>query len=134
MPPKSKLPPEEIATLTEWVQRGAPWGIGTRTAIDISRCRQDSGHLSKEEFAARARFWSFQPLARDAPAREESHASWARNPIDRFILAALEQKTRTGTRSRQANIDPPPIVRPDRASPEPADVEAFLKDRAARGL
>ena len=27
MPPKSKLPPEEIATLTEWVQRGAPWGV-----------------------------------------------------------------------------------------------------------
>ena len=36
MPPKSKLPPEEIATLTEWVQRGAPWGIGTRKRLGES--------------------------------------------------------------------------------------------------
>ena len=43
MPPKSKLPPEEIATLTEWVQRGAPWGIGTRRRDRIIRRRQDSG-------------------------------------------------------------------------------------------
>ncbi len=27
MPPKSKLPDAEIATLTEWVRRGAPWGV-----------------------------------------------------------------------------------------------------------
>src|SRR5262249_16811690 len=27
MPPKSKLPASEIATLTDWVKRGAPWGI-----------------------------------------------------------------------------------------------------------
>src|ERR1700737_532598 len=25
MPPKTKLKPEEIAVLTEWVKRGAPW-------------------------------------------------------------------------------------------------------------
>src|SRR5262245_66032226 len=25
MPPKSKLPPEEIAVLTKWVEMGAPW-------------------------------------------------------------------------------------------------------------
>ncbi len=26
MPPGSKLPPREVATLTEWIKRGAPWG------------------------------------------------------------------------------------------------------------
>ena len=30
MPPKSKLPADEIATLTEWVKRGVPWGADHR--------------------------------------------------------------------------------------------------------
>ena len=30
MPPKSKLPDEEIATLTRWVKLGAPWGVETK--------------------------------------------------------------------------------------------------------
>ena len=29
MPPKSKLADAEIATLTEWVKKGAPWGFET---------------------------------------------------------------------------------------------------------
>ena len=31
MPPKGKLPAEQIATLTEWVERGAPWPARTAT-------------------------------------------------------------------------------------------------------
>ena len=30
MPPGPKLPAKEIATLTEWVRRGAPWGSKLR--------------------------------------------------------------------------------------------------------
>ena len=41
MPPKSKLPPEEIATLTEWVQRGAPWGVDDSRSARITRRGQD---------------------------------------------------------------------------------------------
>ena len=32
MPPGSKLPPREVATLTEWIKRGAPWGTKLRIA------------------------------------------------------------------------------------------------------
>src|SRR5438046_1517061 len=32
MPPKSKLPAEQIADLTEWVKRGAPWPKGAASA------------------------------------------------------------------------------------------------------
>ena len=42
MPPKSKLPPEEIATLTEWVQRGAPWGSARKRSSNPP-AGQDSG-------------------------------------------------------------------------------------------
>ena len=37
MPPKSKLPAGEIATLTEWVKRGAPW-------LDLVRYAETAGH------------------------------------------------------------------------------------------
>ena len=32
MPPGSKLPARDVATLTEWVKRGAPWGTKLRVA------------------------------------------------------------------------------------------------------
>jgi mono/diheme cytochrome c family protein len=131
MPPKSKLPPAEIATLTEWVQRGAPWGIGTPAGIESSGAGKIPGALSKKEFAARARFWSFQPLARATPPPVNSpRASWAQNPIDRFILAALELKNLTpapeaGKRTliRRLSFDLTGLP------PTPQDVEAFLNDQ-----
>jgi len=129
MPPKSKLPPEEIAVLTEWVGRGAPWGVeakapaaaGPRGVLDGS-----------PEFARRAAFWSFQPI-QDAPppAVDGTHAGWPRNPIDRFLLAGL----------RDRGLEPAPEA--DRRTlvrrltfdliglpPSPEEVEAFLADDA----
>ncbi|AMV36868.1 PSD1 and planctomycete cytochrome C domain-containing protein [Planctomyces sp. SH-PL62] len=87
MPPKSKLPPEEIEILAQWVARGAPWGVeaeptasaGPRTGLDGS-----------PEFSRRAEFWSFQPIrAVEPPAIEGPRADWVRSPIDRFLLAAM---------------------------------------------
>ena len=73
MPPKSKLPAAEIATLTEWVKKGAPWGF--ETTIDTAnkanaKPSATSDQLSKVEYAKRARFWSFQPIKRNAARRE----------------------------------------------------------------
>ncbi len=93
MPPKSKLPVEEIATLTEWVKRGAAWGIETRpdmTTPATASVAPKSDKISKEEFKARARYWSFQPIRRVTPPEvDASRTNWARNPIDRFIQATL---------------------------------------------
>ena len=51
MPPKSKLKPEEIADLTDWVKMGAPWPGTAKVAgvIDIE-------HEKKT-------YWAFQPIA-----------------------------------------------------------------------
>ena len=132
MPPKSKLPPEEIATLTEWVQRGAPWGPGARTNSESPGAGKIPGVLSKEEFEARARFWSFQPLSHPAPPLvNTSRAGWVGNPIDRFILAALEEKNLTpapeaGKRTLIRRLSFDLIGLP----PAPEDVDSFLNDRA----
>src|SRR5437588_12276422 len=37
------------------------------------------------------KFWSFQPLTRPAPPAVKNDA-WARTPIDRFVLAKMEEK------------------------------------------
>jgi hypothetical protein len=95
MPPKLKLPPDEIATLTEWVRRGVPWGVDSPSGgFKTARPTKGSnipGALSKEEFQARSRYWSFQPLRPVAiPTLKAERASWVRNPIDRFIAHSLE--------------------------------------------
>ena len=64
-----------------------------------------------------------------------AHAGWVRNPIDRFILAALEHKNlgpgaEAGKRTliRRLSFDLTGLP------PRPEDVEAFLNDRVARCL
>jgi hypothetical protein len=123
MPPQGRLKPAEIAVLTDWVAKGAFWPAAKgaapvaapKPAFDIS---------------ARARHWSFQPVRLPAvPAVR--NAAWARNPIDRFILAKLEAE----------GIAPAPTA--DRRTlirrvtydliglpPTPAEVEAFVNDKS----
>ncbi len=69
MPPGAPLPAPEIAALQRWLAAGAAW----------------PGE------AERAAWWSLRPLASGSPPRVRREA-WARNPIDRFVLAGLEQR------------------------------------------
>jgi hypothetical protein len=76
MPPKRPLSDEQIAVLRLWVRDGAVW----------------DGEIRKEEVANRAGldWWSLQPVKRPAiPVVRD--AQWCRNPIDHFVLAALEK-------------------------------------------
>ncbi|HBB73720.1 MAG TPA: hypothetical protein DC048_04625, partial [Planctomycetaceae bacterium] len=77
MPPDESLPDEEVATLVEWVTRGAP-DPRTTTAADAW----------EDLYAERLRWWSLAPVARPAPPAVRDGA-WPRTDIDRFVLAAL---------------------------------------------
>src|SRR5579863_2114729 len=55
MPPKSKLPEREIADLTQWVKRGAPWPNSDAAANGTKRIA--AGEITAEQRA----FWAFQP-------------------------------------------------------------------------
>jgi Protein of unknown function (DUF1553)/Protein of unknown function (DUF1549)/Planctomycete cytochrome C len=98
MPPRSRLPAGEIATLTRWIKEGAAWGVLSRRAdgkaVSAEReTAQIRGLETPGEFQRRSRHWSFQPIRRtDPPAVKEGHASWPRNPIDGFLLAAMERQ------------------------------------------
>jgi cytochrome c553 len=83
MPPKSKLAPDEIDVLLEWVKMGAP--DPRSEAIGVS--------LEKEVFdlEERKKWWSLQPLAKvKVPATNDQ--KWPRTDVDRFLLAKLEEK------------------------------------------
>ncbi|MDR3638836.1 MAG: DUF1549 domain-containing protein, partial [Isosphaeraceae bacterium] len=81
MPPRSKLPEKEIASLTRWVERGAPW--------PVEQGAKPAGAGETFNLKERARHWSFQPLR--APALPTvKNSAWPATPADRFLLAKLE--------------------------------------------
>jgi hypothetical protein len=82
MPPSGKLPAAQVATLTKWVERGAPMPAGTGAPAPKAHAVPQVNEETK-------RHWSFRPVQRPAvPAVKQ--ADWVANPIDAFILAKLE--------------------------------------------
>ncbi len=90
MPPKSKLPQQQIADFRTWIQQGAYWP-GQMPAGNVSAERRvvDTPR-TRDDFPAEARsFWAFQPP--HAPPLPQVHkTTWVRSWIDRFVLARLE--------------------------------------------
>lgn len=83
MPPEgSRLTVEEVSLLKRWIDDGA------RRPESQSSVARGSAELVVTE--ADRRFWSFRPLANDAPPDIED--DWIRNPVDRFVLRRLHQK------------------------------------------
>jgi mono/diheme cytochrome c family protein len=106
MPPPAsghKLTDEQIAKVKRWIEQGAEYRI----------------------------HWAYEaPKRLDPPAALKS-SKWVRNPIDQFVLARLEKE---GLHPSQ-EADRPTLLR--RLSfdltglpPTPAEVDAFVKDRA----
>ena len=120
MPPKSKLPADEIAAITRWVEQGAPWPMGRESP--------DAGPARPFDLRERAGHWSLRPVKDPAPPEVEDRA-WPINAVDRFLLAKLEAR---GLK---------PAVEADRRTlirrltfdliglpPRPEEVDAFVVD------
>jgi cytochrome c553 len=85
MPPKSKLAVEEIAVLTKWVELGAPWPADKATSAAAKAGSEFNLARRKAEH------WCWQPVNNSAPPPVKNEA-WIKQPLDRFILAKLEEK------------------------------------------
>lgn len=126
MPPKSKMPADEIAVLTKWVEMGAPWPPGgmkkgkTDNSVDIA--------------ARKAAHWCWQaPKPQSLPGVKNS--AWAKTEVDRFLLAKLEEKGLTPSqpadkrtlirRAYFATIGLPPT---------PEEVTAFVADESPQAF
>jgi cytochrome c553 len=122
MPPKSKMPANEIAVLTKWVALGAPWPQEEVATTD---------HLKVFDLTGRrAAHWCWQPV-RDPTPRPVQLQSRPQRSLDNFILAKLEEAGLTPA----APADKRTLIR--RAyfdliglPPSPAEVNAFLLDES----
>ncbi len=125
MPPKDKLPREEIVVLTKWVADGAVWpgavSVRPREASD------PAGPLFTEEDR---NFWAFQtPNKHEIP--HVSRPEWVRRPIDAFVLNKLDE----AELSPAPSADKRTLIR--RATfdliglpPTPEEVAAFVADES----
>jgi len=85
MPPMGKLKAEQLDSLNNWVKMGAPWPGAAEAAAVVKP-------VTKKEFTAEQKaFWAFQPVSHPAPPAVRDVA-WVKTPIDRFILAKLEER------------------------------------------
>lgn len=88
MPPEGdRLPPEEIARLTRWVERGLPWPELDAEALSHGETLAEEEQIA----AARQTHWAFQPVV-DPPLPAVRDAGWPRMPLDRFVAAELERR------------------------------------------
>src|SRR5262249_15726231 len=81
----AKLPREAIAAIANWIDCGAPYDGSLLAGPD-----KESGWTRKIIPEETKQFWSFQPLLAAVPPAVHDE-SWARTPIDRFVLARLEK-------------------------------------------
>ena len=126
MPPKSKLPPEDIRILEQWIAMGAPdprvesmAAASTKKTIDFTAARQG---------------WAFRPLQKATPPAVKQQ-DWPRKELDAFILAELEAKNLTPaadadrlTLMRRLSYDLTGLPPSDESDPSdlPAYVEKLL--------
>ena len=122
-----KLKDNEIADLRYWIQAMAAFWPTEDAKTSAPAAVQEVNFTIRPE---QRKFWSFQPIQKPAIARREGH-QWAKAPIDRFILAKLEEKSLKPVQAadkraliRRAYFDL--IGLP----PTPAEVDAFLSDNS----
>ncbi|HEY7180481.1 MAG TPA: PSD1 and planctomycete cytochrome C domain-containing protein [Blastocatellia bacterium] len=126
MPMGGKLPDQVIKDFEAWVKMGAPAPRGTAAAA--------AANYPAYDFDEARKFWSFQPVKDHQPPKVKNEA-WVKSPIDRFILAKLEEK---GLRP-VADANKRALIR--RATfdltglpPTPEEVEAFSKDTSPKAF
>jgi hypothetical protein len=126
MPPKKKLPDQQIKDIEAWVKMGAPYP--EHAAPASAEPASGSTRMSLEDGR---KFWSFKkPVAQSIP--ETSNTSWAQNDIDRFVLAKLKEsglqpspRADKRTLIRRATYDLTGLP------PSPAEIEAFAADQSS---
>ena len=83
MPPTGKLKDQDIADLKAWIESGASLPKGTAAA---------PANPMAARLAEGKKYWAFQPIQSPTPPKVKNE-KWVKSPVDRFILAKLEEKS-----------------------------------------
>ena len=118
MPPKNdRLSGQQVSDLTEWIRKGAP----DPRSLVAKGSSSTYGGVGRDH-------WSFLPVRKQA-VPPVADATWCKTPVDRFILARLEE----GEMKPNAPADKYTLIR--RATfdltglpPTEAEVQRFLVD------
>lgn len=104
MPPEQPLPETVINDFVKWVQRGAP---DPRTPIARPEATTPTSEkTASKDGDSKPPLWSLQP--RTQPAIPDVKAQdWPRDPLDRFVLARLEEADLAPTH----DADPRTLIR-----------------------
>jgi len=139
---RDPLPPQQLALIRAWIDQGARWSDPsaapaptTTTAATGAPAAPAQGGATAGPSAAPnaadsepAPHWAYvKPIK--PPVPDVSQPQWAKNPIDRFILARLDREQLTPappaakhTWLRRVTLDLTGLP------PTPAELDAFLKD------
>ena len=82
MPPDKPLSEDQVALLESWIKRGAPWPADSQ---DQAAAIAQRGITEEDR-----NYWAFRPLQETAPPTVNNEV-WSQHPIDRFLLARMEQ-------------------------------------------
>jgi hypothetical protein len=120
MPPKGKLPAEEIAVLEAWIKQGAA----------DPRVAKTSTNRKGVDLIEGRKFWAFKPVSDPAPPAVKD-SSWPLDPVDRFVRAKQEESSVSPvgdadryTWLRRVSLDLAGIP------PTPGEISDFVKDNA----
>ena len=90
MPPGKQLPEYEVTILTRWIGTGAP--LDKPIGDDATDAKKAMAAMEERPITAEEKkFWAFQPVKRTVPPTA-SKPSWVKNPIDAFLLQAMDAK------------------------------------------
>jgi hypothetical protein len=124
MPLGGQLPDAEIAVIKNWIDSGAEWDNG----VTLGPGAGPTGSGEKKFSDQQRRYWAFQKVVKPAVPTVKD-GDWARNPVDAFIMARLQEKNLRPnppadkiTLLRRATLDL--IGLP----PTPEEAQSFLAD------
>jgi len=123
MPPTAPLKPEEVAALERWISDGALWPkTNPKPTMQITEAQRS--------------FWSFKtPQAPPVPTLSAASAAWAKNAVDRFVMAKQQEKHLKVV----ADADKRTLIRRvtydlTGLPPTPEEAQAFLDDKSPKAF
>jgi hypothetical protein len=124
MPEKgARLDDRIIADFKTWIEMGAP---DPRDTPPIPKSNAEVPWADKLQ--ARKQWWSFQPV-KASPIPPVSDPSWSRHPVDRFILAKLEEKNlRPAVAAEKRKLIRRVTFALTGLPPTPSEIAEFLND------